>query len=276
MFVVGVTGGIGSGKTTATDYFAALGIDVVDADIASRVVVEPGKPALAAIADHFGASILQADGALDRAALRQRIFQDPKEKQWLEALLHPLIQQHISEQLQAAKSPYAILVSPLLIEGGQSKGCDRVLVIDAPETLQLRRTVARDNNDPDQVQRIIDAQASRQARLDQADDVVENAGTVADLQRQIDDLHRRYLALAEAKAISEQVGTDGAVRVNCPTCQAPVVWSTDNPHRPFCSERCRNKDFVAWANEDNTIAGNSTYDDYLSEDLLKGGGREDR
>lgn len=261
MFVVGVTGGIGSGKTTATDYFARLGIDIVDADIASRVVVEPGKPALGAIAEHFGTAILLPDGQLNRAELRQRIFQDPQEKHWLEALLHPLIGEEIRHALQTANSPYAILVSPLLVEAGQDTLCDRVLVIDAPEDLQISRTVERDNNDPAQVQRIIDAQASRQQRLRKADDVIENSAGVEALQRQIDQLHQRYLHLASVQAPV----------VNCPGCQAQVTWSRRNPHRPFCSEQCRNKDFVAWANEDMTIAGNPTYDDLLSGDSGENG-----
>lgn len=263
MFVVGVTGGIGSGKTTATDYFAKLGIDIVDADIASRVVVEPGRPALQAIAEHFGEAILQQDGHLDRAALRQRIFADSTEKQWLEDLLHPLIAEEIEHALANARSPYAILVSPLLIEGGQHRLCNRILVIDAPETLQLSRTVARDNNDPEQVQRIIEAQASRQQRLEKADDVIENNGAVDTLHQQIDDLHQHYLQLA---ATSDIASADGKT-VNCPGCNAEVVWSRDNPHRPFCSERCRNRDFVAWANEENAIGGDADYDDLLSGDM---------
>lgn len=260
MFVVGVTGGIGSGKTTATDYFAQLGIDIVDADIASRVVVEPGRPALAKIARHFGADILQADGTLNRAALRQRIFADGREKQWLEKLLHPLIGEEIKHSLENAGSPYAILVSPLLIEGEQYKNCDRVLVIDVPETLQISRTVERDNNAPDQVQRIIEAQASRQQRLAKADDIIENTGSVKDLQLQIDLLHQRYLHLA-----SQSAQPAAATRIiSCPGCGIDTAWSTANPHRPFCSESCRNKDFVAWANEENSLPGDSAYDDILS------------
>lgn len=268
MFVVGVTGGIGSGKTTATDYFATLGIDIVDADVASRVVVEPGTPALKVIAEHFGEGILQADGQLDRAALRERIFRDPKEKQWLESLLHPLIAQEIQATLQRAQSPYAILVSPLLIEGGQDTVCDRVLVIDAPEELQVARTVERDHNDSEQVKRIIATQASRPQRVARADDVIENSGTLADLQQRIDELHRQYLHLARLKTGGEKPPP----MVTCPTCKTRIAWSRDNPHRPFCSERCRNADFVAWANEENSIAGNATYDDLLSGDLT---GNED-
>ena len=196
MFVVGVTGGIGSGKTAATNHFQTLGIDVVDADVVSRVVVEPGTGALRRIAEHFGASILQSDGSLDRAALRRIIFQDPAAKQWLEQLLHPLIGAEIQRQLQGAASPYAILVSPLLVEAGQNRFCNRVLVVDVPEDIQLQRTVERDRNDPDQVRRIIASQASRAQRLERADDVIENNGDLAQLHAAVERMHERYLRLA--------------------------------------------------------------------------------
>lgn len=196
-YVIGVTGGIGSGKTAVSDYFAQLGITVVDADIAARVVVEKGRPALVQIAEHFGPQILQADGTLDRARLRTAIFKDPAERQWLEGLLHPLIRQEITDGLANAASPYALLVSPLLIESGQHKFTQRVLVVDVPEELQLQRTVARDNNSPEQVKAIMAAQASREQRLACADDVIVNDGTLEHLHQQIDALHRKYLALAE-------------------------------------------------------------------------------
>ena len=199
MYVVGVTGGIGSGKTAATDRFAALGIGVVDADIASRVVVEPGMPALARIAAHFGADILRDDGALDRAALRKIIFADPAEKTWLERLLHPLIAEEIQRQLHTVTSPYVIFVSPLLTESSQHEFCDRILVIDAPENMQLQRTMQRDNNDAAQVQRIIASQASREQRLRHADDVIENTGSLDHLAQQVAALHERYLGLAAEK-----------------------------------------------------------------------------
>jgi dephospho-CoA kinase len=198
MFVVGVTGGIGSGKTAVTDMFAALGIDIVDADIAARIVVEPGTPALTQIAEHFGASILQADGSLDRAALRRVVFQDPAAKSWLEQLLHPLIGVEIRRQLDRAASAYAVFVSPLLVESSQRQLCDRLLVVDVPESVQLARTVVRDNNDPEQVKRIIAAQTSRKQRLALADDVIENTGTLDELRQRVTELHRRYLATAQA------------------------------------------------------------------------------
>ena len=147
MFVVGLTGGIGSGKTAVSDRFATRGITIVDADIAARVVVEPGQPALTSIAEHFGEDILTANGELDRAALRAKVFADPDERVWLEALLHPRISECIGEQLAAAKSAYAVLVSPLLFETNQIRFTNRVLVVDVPEELQLERTMARDDND---------------------------------------------------------------------------------------------------------------------------------
>ncbi len=197
MFVVGLTGGIGSGKTAASNAFARLGVDIVDADVVAREVVEPGSPALAEITRHFGQSILMADGGLDRAQLRQRIFSQPEEKRWLEALLHPLIAQETQRQLKNARSPYVIYVSPLLVEGGQQALCNRLVVVDVPEALQLSRTMARDSNDRDQVQRILASQADRQTRLAVATDVIDNIGDLAQLEAQVADLHATFTQLAE-------------------------------------------------------------------------------
>ncbi len=198
MFVVGVTGGIGSGKTAVTNLFAELGVTIVDADIASRIIVEPGKPALQAIAAHFGAEMLLPDGTLNRAAMRARIFSNADDKRWLEQLTHPLIGKEIQQQIANAKSPYAILVSPLLIEGDQHKFCHRILVVDVPESTQLQRTVQRDNNDAEQVKRIIASQATRAQRLSRADDVIENTGTLDDLRNKVAVLHEQYLQLAKS------------------------------------------------------------------------------
>jgi dephospho-CoA kinase len=168
------------------------------------VVVEPGTEALRSIAEHFGTQILQADGTLDRATLRRIIFEQPAAKQWLEQLLHPLIGQEIQRQLQSASSPYAILVSPLLVEAGQNRFCNRILVVDVPEDVQLQRTVTRDSNDPEQVRRIIASQASRQQRLERADDVLENNGSFEQLRTAVAQLHDRYLQLAQAHDAVEQ------------------------------------------------------------------------
>lgn len=204
MFVVGITGGIGSGKSAVSDRFEALGIRVVDADLASRWVVEPGRPALARIAEHFGDDVLAGDGSLDRAALRRLVFAAPEERRWLETLLHPLIADEIRAALAAAQSPYAILVSPLLIESGQTEFVDRVLVVDVPEAVQIERTMARDDNDEAQVRSIIAAQIDRASRLARADDVIENDGGLDALDEQVAELHRHYLELAAAE------GTDGS------------------------------------------------------------------
>jgi dephospho-CoA kinase len=194
-WILGLTGGIGSGKSAAAQHFIELGVYTVDADHAARWVVEPDRPALAQIATHFGASVLQADGQLNRAALRSRIFQAPEERRWLEALLHPLIRQEIISNLAKAESHYAILVSPLLIESGQYLLTQRVLVVDAPEQLQRARTMQRDNADASQVQAIVNAQASRAERLRHADDVLLNDRDINWLQAEVERLHHFYLTL---------------------------------------------------------------------------------
>lgn len=199
--IIGLTGGIGSGKTAASDYFAQLGITIVDADIASRVVVAPDSEALKTIAEHFGSHILLANGELDRATLRALIFSSLNEKQWLESLLHPLIAAEIDQQLKAITSPYGILVSPLLLENQQHLRCDRILVIDVPEELQIARACQRDANSIEQVKRIIASQISRQERCTRADDIVDNSQGLEELHQQIDRLHRHYLQLADAKTL---------------------------------------------------------------------------
>lgn len=196
MFVVGLTGGIGSGKTAVSDRFAARGVTIVDADQASRAVVEPGRPALEAIAEHFGGDVIASDGTLDRARLRRKVFEDPDERRWLEELLHPRIAEEIQAGLARADSPYAILVSPLLIEASQARFVDRILVVDVPESVQVARTAARDDNSEEQVRAIMAAQAKREDRLARADDVIDNDGPVAALDEQVKALHRRYLELA--------------------------------------------------------------------------------
>jgi len=195
-WVIGITGGIGSGKTAVSDRFQALGITVVDADVASRVVVEPGRPALAAIAEHFGAETLNDDGTLNRAELRKRVFADPEERKWLERLTHPLINEHLREQLAKAESAYAILVSPLLAETGQSRFCQRIVVVDAPVELQVQRTMSRDANDEAQVRAIIAAQASREQRLQLADDVIVNDRGLEHIDAEVQRLHQTYLEMA--------------------------------------------------------------------------------
>jgi dephospho-CoA kinase len=168
----------------------------VDADQAARWVVEPGRPALTHIVDRFGEQILQEDGYLDRAALRARIFQAPDERQWLEQLLHPLIREEMRSALEEARSPYAILVSPLLVESAaQRQMSQRVLVVDVPQEVQIQRTVLRDQVPEEQVRAILQAQASREERLRHAHDVLVNDRDLAWLQREVERLHDFYLTL---------------------------------------------------------------------------------
>ncbi|WP_290537667.1 MULTISPECIES: dephospho-CoA kinase [Alcanivorax] len=198
MFVVGLTGGIGSGKTAATDFLAQQGITIVDADLASRVVVEPGQAALDRIAEHFGSHVLTEDGALDRRALREIVFADADALKVLEGITHPAIGEELQRQIAASQSPYTVLVSPLLLETSQKNLVDRILVIDAPAELQVQRTMERDHVPEDQVAAIMKAQMERTKRLDQADDVVENHGSLQAFHEQLMDLHQRYLKMANA------------------------------------------------------------------------------
>lgn len=198
-YVVGLTGGIGSGKTTVANVFHELGIQSVDADLVARQVVMPGEAALDAIVQHFGADILQHDGQLDRAALRTKIFANKAEKQWLNQLLHPLIRQRMLQQLAACTSDYALLIAPLLLENNLQIYADRVLVVDVPEELQLSRTIQRDQVPAEQVQNILNSQISRPERLRLADDVVLNTVPVFALQSQIQQLHSRYQQFAKEK-----------------------------------------------------------------------------
>ncbi|MFM5837545.1 dephospho-CoA kinase [Aeromonas rivipollensis] len=201
MYVVAITGGIGSGKTTVANQFAALGIEVVDADLIAREVVEPGTPALAAIASHFGPGILDEQGRLDRRALRERIFSDPAAKSWLNALLHPIIRSEMLRQCAAANSPYCLLVVPLLVENRLTELAERVLVIDVDEATQIERTCRRDGVSREQAQAILASQASRSERLAMADDVLDNqSGTTETIRERILALHETYLAFASQQA----------------------------------------------------------------------------
>ena len=191
--LVGLTGGIGSGKTAAANYFAKLGIDVVDADVASRAVVETGEPALAKIREHFGPDILLSDSTLDRAKLRSIVFADSSERGWLQRLLHPLINDHLQAQIAASSSPYCLLVNPLLLESGQDQWCDEIVVVDVPETIQIERTMARDDNSRSQVESIMAVQMTRKARLEKASKVLTNDQDFRFLREQIEALHRELL-----------------------------------------------------------------------------------
>ncbi|MFQ2439033.1 dephospho-CoA kinase [Aeromonas caviae] len=201
MYVVAITGGIGSGKTTVANRFAELGIEVVDADIIAREVVEPATPALAAIAAHFGPDVVAPDGQLDRRRLRERIFTDSQAKEWLNALLHPLIRTEMLRQCAATRSPYCLMVVPLLVENRLTSLADRVLVIDVDEATQIERTCRRDGVSREQAQAILASQASRAERLAMADDVLDNqSGTSETITARILALHQTYLAFASQQA----------------------------------------------------------------------------
>jgi dephospho-CoA kinase len=192
-YIVGLTGGIGSGKSAASQWFEHQDIHVVDADVVAREVVQPGQPALEKIAQHFGDWVLQADGQLDRRALRDYIFQHPEARQQLEAITHPIIRQSILSQLQQAQSAYVILVSPLLFETGQDRMTHRNLLVDVSEATQLKRASQRDAQSTEQIQKIIATQMPRSEKLKRADDVVHNEGTLDELYQQLMRLHTDYL-----------------------------------------------------------------------------------
>ena len=197
-FVVGITGGIGSGKSAVTDYLEIKGITVVDADKVARVVVEPGTSGLAAIAEHFGRDILLPNGTLDRAALRKIVFDNADERKVLEGITHPRIREEIARQLSDAGSPYVVLASPLLLESGQSSFADYVVVVDVPESVQLSRTMTRDDNSEQLVKSIMAVQLDRETRLARSDTSISNEGTLEELHTRVDALHADLLRRAQA------------------------------------------------------------------------------
>jgi dephospho-CoA kinase len=194
--VIGLTGGIGSGKTTVAERFGRYNIDIIDADIVAREVVEPGTPGLTAIVDKLGTDILLTDGTLDRSKLRQAIFDDNSLKDWLNALLHPMIREQMKADIAQATSPYCLLVIPLMVENNLQTMAHRLLVVDVSEEVQIARTRQRDQVDASHVQKILAAQASRQERLDAADDVINNNGDSNELDDAVSELHQQYLAMS--------------------------------------------------------------------------------
>lgn len=196
MIRIGLTGGIASGKSMVAKLFAALGVPIIDTDQVAREVVEPGQPPLEHLVERFGKDILTPDGHLDRPKLREIVFSDPKARADLEALTHPAIGTAVEALSAAAGGPYQILVIPLLVEKGLGSRLDRVLLVDCPEELQIRRLQARDGSTLEQAQAILNAQTSRAARLKAAHDVILNESDVSSLRDQVSTLHRRYLELA--------------------------------------------------------------------------------
>lgn len=196
MLRIGLTGGIGSGKSTVANLFAARGVPVIDADAIARELVEPGQPTLADIVAAFGTDMLDAQGRLDRARLRARVLDDPSQRKRLEAILHPRIHAVMAERAAAQTAPYVLLVIPLLFEANQRDLVDRVLVVDVPVETQRARVSARDHLPTAQIDALLAAQWGREQRLAHADDVIDNGGDAAILETQVDDLHRRYLQQA--------------------------------------------------------------------------------
>ncbi len=197
MFCIGLTGGIASGKTTISNAFADLGIQIIDTDVIAREVVQPGSFCLAEISRRFGPNILETDDSLARKKLREIIFNRPEEKGWLEQLMHPVIAQQTREKIASAPLPYCILSSPLLIESSDIEIVSRVLVVDVPEALQISRTLARDDVSETQVKNTITAQLSRNERLTRADDIIDNSGSKEHTLEQVTSFHRTYLELAK-------------------------------------------------------------------------------
>jgi len=196
--IIGLTGGIGSGKTAASDCFAELGVEVVDADVLARQALEKGSPLLDKVYEKFGRELERADGSLDRPALRVKVFNDPSQKKWLEELIHPWVREQIIVALDAFKGDYLILSSPLLFESHQDQLVDRVLVVDLPEQLQVERTCQRDNNQRELVEKIMRNQLSREERLARADDVLDNSQGLNELKKQVNYWHEIYRNLARS------------------------------------------------------------------------------
>lgn len=199
MLVVALTGGIGSGKSTVSDRLAALGVPVIDADLLARKLTEPGNATLDRITQAFGSGILNQDGSLDRAALRRIAFADEAARRRLEEILHPRIRALMEQRLSQLDTPYALLVIPLLFETGQTDLADRILVVDVPEEVQIRRVQQRSGLELAEIRRILASQSERSVRRQRADDLIDNSGDRESLDARVDELHRRYLDLAAQK-----------------------------------------------------------------------------
>jgi dephospho-CoA kinase len=197
MLVIGLTGGIGSGKSTVADMFAGLGVPIIDMDRIARQIVEPGRPALKQITQTFGKDLIEPDGQLNRQRLSAIIFDSAEKRHQLEAILHPIIRQETEHQLAKLEAPYCIVVIPLLLESGLHSLIDRVLVVDVPESLQISRTMQRDGMSATQAEKILAAQVDRQSRLSAADDIINNNGELSELRHQVEHLDQQYRAQSE-------------------------------------------------------------------------------
>lgn len=200
MYIVGITGGIGSGKSAVTELLEQQGITIVDADIVARQVVEPGTPALKEIERHFGTSVINQEDGLDRQKLRAIVFDNPQERKWLEALLHPLIREEILLQLSQSNSHYTVLSSPLLLETDQHELVDKIVVVDVSENIQIQRTMKRDNNSSDQVKAIIAAQKNREERIQSAHYIINNDADLKTLQEKVFNLQQQLLLNAKEQS----------------------------------------------------------------------------
>jgi dephospho-CoA kinase len=196
MLVIGLTGGIGSGKTTVAKLFAERKIPIIDADVIAHEITKPDSPAFIDIVEHFGKKVVMADGSLDRMKLRSMIFNDPNQRRWLEYLLHPVIRKEMERQIKKLKTPYCIAVIPLLVEVEFYSFIDRILVIDAPESQQIERIMTRDQASKEHIESILKSQATRKARVAKAQDLIMNDGIVENLVPQVEKLHRMYLGLS--------------------------------------------------------------------------------
>jgi dephospho-CoA kinase len=198
LFTVALTGGIGSGKSVVADMFARLGVPIIDTDIIARDLVKPGKPALADITHTFGREVITKNGELDRVKLARLTFSSARLRKQLEDILHPRIHAEVRLKLQKLENPYAIIVIPLLVEIGQVEAYNRVLVVDCDESRQVRRVIERDHRSEDQIKAIMQAQTKRAERISWADDILENNGTLHELEQKVAHLHHAYLKLAKS------------------------------------------------------------------------------
>ena len=209
--IVALTGGLASGKSSVARQFEEIGVPVIDADVVTRQLVEPGTPALAEIVEAFGAGVLDEQGRIDRARMRERIFGNDRDRKKLESILHPRVRDAMRAFAASSDAPYVLFVIPLLVETNQAREMDRVIVVDAPRALQEARTAARDGSPPETIAAMLDSQATRAERLGVADAVIENATDLATLRERVDAVHRECRALADAR-ISVKESSNGRVR----------------------------------------------------------------